>query len=190
MNQQEINLSMTASFEDERFETRNSHINPDRYVWTASSPDPLIVRDGGDKKFSAACHGDDMQRSPDKRRTMKEIREKINNVRKQIWYNWNYLALLSEINEGEIGVISAGEYNRLSSPVKRNFIIDEDWTFLQTTAKKLEDELGPELDAVPDDIDFSHLQGLLSGLQYACGDEEWEPLYSTYSPGTREIVNL
>lgn len=115
--------------------------------------------------------------TPDKRRTMDEMREKILNMEKQIWYNWNYLTLLSMIEEGEVKVVSATEYNEIGYPDNLDFIADEKWAVFQKTARKLEEEFGLELIAIPDELDRSYLDGKLSALKYACG-EEWEHLYA------------
>ncbi|WP_446327072.1 hypothetical protein ACRHQN_27600 [Burkholderia pseudomallei] len=115
--------------------------------------------------------------APDKRRTMKEMREKIHNLQMQIWYNWNYLTLRSMIEEGEVNVVSTVEYNAITYPDNLNYISDEKWAVLQAGARELEEEFGLELIAIPDELDLSFLEGKLSALKYACG-WEWEHLYA------------
>jgi hypothetical protein len=115
--------------------------------------------------------------NPDTRRTMGEMREKILNLEKQIWYNWNYLTLRSMIEEGEVKVVGVTEYNEIAYPDNLDYIADEKWAIFQKSARKLEEEFGLELIAIPDELDLSFLDGKLSALKYACG-EEWEHLYA------------
>ncbi|MBB5408870.1 hypothetical protein HDG34_002807 [Paraburkholderia sp. HC6.4b] len=112
-----------------------------------------------------------------KPRSLAEISEVIKMLRKQIWYNVNYLNLRESIKEGEIQVLSDTEWHAIKYPENLDYISDERWASAQRAAQKIEEEIGAENLVVIDDIDLENLNGKLSALRYACG-EEWEHLYA------------
>jgi len=105
-------------------------------------------------------------------RSLSEILEAENILRRQIWYNrhWN---LRSAIEDGTHHVVPEAEYSR--TPYRSDQTLDTVWAQALAAAKRTEDEVGLDNLGPWDDFEWGMLNGKLSALRWLLGDE-WDML--------------
>lgn len=105
-------------------------------------------------------------------RRLSEILEAENLLFRKVWYNrhWN---LRSDIENGTCRVVPEAEYSR--APYRRDEILDSVWAGALAAAKRTEDEVGLENLGPWDDFEWGMINGKLSALRWALGDE-WDML--------------
>ena len=105
-------------------------------------------------------------------RRLSELLEAENLLFRQIWYNRHWNTRVA-IEEGRTKVVSEAAYSR--DPYKADEILDTVWAGTLAAAKRTEDEVGLDKLGPWDDIEWGMLNGKLSALRWALGDE-WDML--------------
>lgn len=103
-------------------------------------------------------------------RRLSEILEGEHLLFQQVWYNrhWN---LRNRIEGGQVRVVGEGELSR--TPHRADEVLDTVWARALQAAKRTEDEVGLENLGPWDDFEWGMLNGKLSALRWALGDE-WD----------------
>jgi hypothetical protein len=105
-------------------------------------------------------------------RRLSEILEAEHLLFRQVWYN-RHRNLRIAIKEGKQQVVPESEYFR--DPYLPHQILDTIWAGALEAAKKTEEEVGVENLGPWDDFEWGMLNGKLSALRWALGDE-WDML--------------
>ena len=107
-------------------------------------------------------------------RRLSELLEAEHRLFKQVWYNrhWN---LRASIERGKHKLISREEWEKLPLKKRNNTTIDTVWEGALASAKRTEDELGPDAIGPWDDFEWGMINGKLSAIRWIMGDD-WDML--------------
>jgi hypothetical protein len=107
-------------------------------------------------------------------RKLSEILEAEHKLFRQIWYNrkWNIIA---RVEKGDDRLVSQEEYDKATPEERRVMMSHATWDGMLAAMKRAEEELGPDNIGPWDDFEWGMLNGKLSALRWAIG-EEWDML--------------
>ncbi len=107
-------------------------------------------------------------------RKLSEVLEAEHKLFRQVWYNrkWNIIA---RIEKGQEKLVTQDEYDRATPEERRTMMAQATWDGMLAAMKRAEEELGPDDIGPWDDFEWGMLNGKLSALRWAIG-EEWDML--------------
>lgn len=142
------------------YEDSNNDLLPESSAEADQLPiEAFVVRDCDSDEPCDEDDDDYDEVCEDKPRTMDEIYEAIETLKKQIWYN-RHMNRRWQIEVGEV------------YPERQNYILDEISAGALKYAKKVEDELGKENLGPWTDFEWGMLNGRLLELRWAVGNED------------------
>src|SRR4051812_21481998 len=103
-----------------------------------------------------------------------ELLEAEHKLFKQVWYNrhWN---LRISIERGKHKLVTREEWEKAPPKRRHKMTIDTVWEGALATAKRTEDELGPDNIGPWTDFEWGMVNGKLSAIRWVLGDE-WDML--------------
>lgn len=107
-------------------------------------------------------------------RRLSELLEAEHRLFKQVWYNrhWN---LRTSIERGKHKLVSHEVWEKLPPKKRNNTTIDTVWEGALASAKRTEDELGPDGIGPWNDFEWGMINGKLSTIRWMLGDD-WDML--------------
>ncbi|MFG4197618.1 PIN domain-containing protein [Pseudomonas aeruginosa] len=107
-------------------------------------------------------------------RKLSELLEAEHRLFKQVWYNrhWN---LRTAIERSKHRLVSREEWEQMPSKERNDVTIDTVWEGALASAKRTEDELGPDEIGPWDDFEWGMINGKLSAIRWMLGDD-WDML--------------
>lgn len=107
-------------------------------------------------------------------RKLSELLEAEHRLFKQVWYNrhWN---LRVSIERGKHKLVSSEEWRKLPPKKRHDTTIDTIWKGALASAKRTEDELGPDGIGPWTDFEWGMINGKLSAIRWMLGDD-WDML--------------
>lgn len=107
-------------------------------------------------------------------RKLSELLEAEHRLFKQVWYNrhWN---LRTSIERGKHRLVSSEEWEKLPANKRLNTTVDTVWAGALASAKRTEDELGPDGTGPWSDFEWGMINGKLSAVRWMLGDD-WDML--------------
>jgi hypothetical protein len=107
-------------------------------------------------------------------RKLSELLEAEHKLFRQVWYNrhWN---LRTAIERGKHKIVTQKVWDKAGPKRWRNMTIDKVWAGALAAAKRTEEELGPDEIGPWDNFEWGMINGKLSGIRWALGNE-WDML--------------
>lgn len=112
----------------------------------------------------------------DEPRPLRELLEAEGQLELQVWYN-RHMGRAIAISRGQIKLVSREVWDKAPKKRRHKMIIDEIWEGALASAKRTEEELGQENLGPWTDFEWGMINGKLSALRWARGDE-WDSLYT------------
>lgn len=107
-------------------------------------------------------------------RKLSELLEAEYKLFKQVWYNRHWNRRIS-IEEGKHKLVSRDEWDKLLPKERTNVTLDTIWEGALASAKRTEDELGPDDIGPWSDFEWGMINGKLSAIRWMLGDD-WDML--------------
>lgn len=107
-------------------------------------------------------------------RRLSELLEAEHKLFKQVWYNrhWN---LRISIERGKHKIVTKEEWDKAGRKRWRNMTVDSMWEGALASAKRTEEELGPDEIGPWSNFEWGMINGKLSAIRWMLGDE-WDML--------------
>lgn len=107
-------------------------------------------------------------------RKLSELLEAEHKLSTQVWYNRHWKRCIS-MERGEQRLVSHEEWDKLPPQKRLSTIVDSIWQGALASAKRAEEELGPDDVGPWDDFEWGMINGKLSAIRWMLGDD-WDML--------------
>lgn len=176
MNQNQINAHNVISF-NTFFDEATGERLYDEVPYHPIEESVTEESNDGERSIEDAEYFDRACCLEDKPRTLNEMHEATEKLWKQVWYN-RHMNLRYWVEEGDIKIVTKAEwrekkYDELKYPECQNYMTEEIWNMALNAAERTKAALGEENIGPWTDFEWGMLNGKLSALRWALGND-WD----------------